>query len=137
LGIGGAGFSFAGSYLPSSGCHFYRCSNCLYGGYAYWGNTLIQTDWNLIIPFTMNNDWIAKPHLTTVSRLKIRRYDVSSQTKRALFSQTMVASLVFDILNAITGQSHRRLWMVIKQPVHLMLAFYSSLFLKGGNLLYI
>lgn len=36
LHLGGAGFPFAGPY-SRAGCHFYPCSNCLYGGIAYFG----------------------------------------------------------------------------------------------------
>ena len=36
LHIGGAGFPFAGPY-PRAGCYFYSCSNCLFGGIAYFG----------------------------------------------------------------------------------------------------
>lgn len=38
LHLGGAGFPFAGPY-SRAGCHFYPCSNCLYGGIAYFGTT--------------------------------------------------------------------------------------------------
>ena len=36
LHLGGAGFPFAGPY-SRAGCYFYSCSNCLYGGIAYFG----------------------------------------------------------------------------------------------------
>ncbi len=37
LHLGGAGWPFAGAYARA-GCHFYSCSNCLYGGIAYFGS---------------------------------------------------------------------------------------------------
>ncbi len=37
LHIGGAGFPFVGPYTRP-GCHFYPCSNCLFGGIAYFGS---------------------------------------------------------------------------------------------------
>lgn len=36
LQIGGAGFPFTGPY-SRSGCHFYPCSSCVFGGIAYFG----------------------------------------------------------------------------------------------------
>jgi len=43
LHLGGGGFPFAGKY-KRSGCYFYSCSNCLYGGFAYFGNSGTKAD---------------------------------------------------------------------------------------------
>ncbi|KAL7482802.1 hypothetical protein ACHAW6_008467 [Cyclotella cf. meneghiniana] len=38
LSLGGLGFPFAG-HFGQSGCYFYPCSNCLFGGHAYFGKS--------------------------------------------------------------------------------------------------
>ena len=43
LEIGGAGWSFAGNY-ERSGCYYYECSHCLYGGIVYFGRAGSQSD---------------------------------------------------------------------------------------------
>ncbi len=43
LHLGGGGYAFAGDY-QRSGCYFYSCSNCFYGGFAYFGRSGTEAD---------------------------------------------------------------------------------------------
>jgi len=49
LQLGGVGFPFAGPY-SRSGCYFYSCSNCLYGGIAYFGTKGTVSDFQSTLP---------------------------------------------------------------------------------------
>jgi len=66
LHIGGAGFPFVGPYTRP-GCHFYPCSNCLFGGIAYFGSKGTVSDFQSTHSFNSEKRLDCKTNLLSIS----------------------------------------------------------------------